>query len=92
MLERSIDWKLKREINRRGGMYIKLAATGYAGMPDRLVLIPGGQIVFVELKAPGKHLRPLQKKRFQELSQLGFKVIKIDSAEQIKELIAEVFR
>lgn len=92
MLERDIDWKLKNEVHRRGGLCIKLAATGYAGMPDRLVLIPGGQIVFVELKAPGKHLRPLQKKRFQELSQLGFRVVKIDSSEQVERFIAEVFR
>jgi len=92
MLERDVDWKLKSEVYRHGGLCIKLAATGYAGMPDRLVLIPGGRVVFVELKAPGKRLRPLQKKRFQELSQLGFKIVKIDSSEQVDEFIAEVFR
>ncbi len=53
-----------------------------AGVPDRLVLLPKGKIYFVELKAPGKKLRPLQLKRKEQLESLGFKVYVIDSYEK----------
>ena len=90
MQENIIEHRLKREIEKQGGMAFKLTSPGRAGMPDRLVLIPGGRIVFVEIKAPGKKLRPLQRKRFKQLQDLGFQVFKIDSAEGIGEFLNEI--
>ena len=52
-------------------------------MPDRLVLLPGGKIGFVEVKAPGKEPRPLQVARHGLLRRLGFKVYVLDAPEQI---------
>jgi len=63
-----------------------------AGVPDRLVLLSFGRVVFVELKAPGKKLRPLQEKRKQQLEKLGFKVYIIDSYERVNEFLQEVVR
>jgi len=90
MLEKQIETKLKREVKRIGGMAFKLATPGNAGVPDRLVLLPTGDVVFVELKAPGKKLRPLQLKRKKQLENLGFKVYVIDSYKKIDAFIEDV--
>lgn len=61
-----------------------------AGVPDRLVLLPKGRLYFVELKAPGKTLRPLQLKRKKQLESLGFEVYVIDSYKKIEVFLQEV--
>lgn len=91
MLESNIERQFKKAVGRQGGKALKLTCPGTAGMPDRLVLLPGGRALFVELKAPGRKLRPLQRKRFRQLRHLGFQVYKIDSVVAIKRFIAEVF-
>ena len=55
----------------------------YAGVPDRLVLLPDGHMGFVEMKSPGKHPRPLQVQRLMQLKQLGFQVFVCDQLDQI---------
>ena len=62
---------------------------GYDGVPDRIVLFPGGRIAFVEVKAPGKTLRPLQVRRKRQLELLGFKVYVLDDPGQIEEILQE---
>lgn len=83
MLEKQIENKLTRSVKKAGGIALKFVSPGFAGMPDRLVLLPDGMCAFVELKAPGKHTRPLQTARHKMLKRLGFKVYVIDSPEQI---------
>lgn len=83
MLEKQIENKLTRSVKKAGGIALKFVSPGFAGMPDRLVLLPDGMCAFVELKAPGKHLRPIQTARHKMLKRLGFKVYVIDSPEQI---------
>ena len=56
-----------------GGLCPKFVSPGTAGMPDRLLLLPGGRILFVEVKAPGKKPHPLQKHRHEQLRALGFR-------------------
>ena len=63
MNEKTIERKLTTDVRRRGGVALKLAATGISGMPDRLILLPGGKMAFVETKAPGKKPRALQEQR-----------------------------
>lgn len=63
---------------------------GFAGMPDRLILLPDGHIAFAELKAPGKKPRPLQLSRHRLLEGLGFKVYVIDSTDQIEQILTEI--
>ena len=58
-------------------------------MPDRIVLFPGGRIAFVEVKSPGKTLRPLQVRRKRQLESLGFKVYVLDDPGQIEEIMQE---
>jgi hypothetical protein len=92
MRESTLEKRFKIEIEKHGGQALKFVSPNKRGVPDRLVLIPGGQAVFAELKAPGKPLEPLQKKRADELQALGFKVYKIDSIAGIKSFIQEVFK
>lgn len=87
MNENIIEQRLKKEIEKIGGKALKFVSPGVAGVPDRIVLMPNGVIVFVELKAPGKKLRAMQEYRAKELRTLGFRVECIDSIEKIKELI-----
>lgn len=51
---------LSKAVKNSGGIALKLVSPGFDGMPDRLVLLPGGKIGFVEVKVPGKEPRPLQ--------------------------------
>lgn len=67
-----------------------LQAPALYGVPDRLVLLPGGKIAFIELKAPGKTLRPLQVRRKRQLEALGFSVYCIDGVEQIGGILSEI--
>lgn len=90
MMERKIEDRLKREVESKGGMCLKLISPSMTGVPDRLVLLPLGKAVFVELKAPGKKLRLLQCKRKEQLEGLGFKVYVIDSFEGVEKFIQEV--
>ena len=83
MLEKKTECKLKSAVKNMGGIAFKFTAPGINGVPDRLVLLPHGKIAFIELKAPGRKMRPLQVRRKRQLERLGFLVYCIDSAEQI---------
>ena len=90
MREIKIEKSLVKEIKMLGGLALKFTSPGFDGVPDRLVLLPGGKIAFVELKAPGKKMRPLQVKRKNQLEALGFLVYCIDSLEQIGGILDEI--
>jgi Holliday junction resolvase len=91
MEESRLEHRLKREIKERGGKALKFTSPGEAGMPDRIVLLPGGRAVFVEMKAPSKAPRSLQRKRAEELKAMGFSVYCLDSVAAINNFIMEVF-
>lgn len=90
MHEKSIESKLAAEVRKHGGMAPKFVSPGLDGVPDRLILLPGGKAAFAELKAPGKTLRPLQAVRKRQLEKLGFRVFVIDSTEQIGGVLDEL--
>ena len=90
MLEKTIERKLTVAVKKAGGIAVKFVSPSFAGMPDRLVLLPDGRIAFVELKAPGKRPRPLQEARHRLLRSLGFKVYVIDKPEQIGGMLDEL--
>lgn len=81
--EKETERKLVREVKAMGGLCLKLTSPSADGLPDRLVLLNGGKIGFVELKAPGKKPRVLQVKRMKNLQALGFKVFVVDDKSQI---------
>lgn len=90
MREKTTEAKLVKAIKLMGGLAPKFVSPGFDGVPDRLVLLPQGKIAFVETKADGKKLRPLQKRRKAQLEALGFQVFCIDRPEQIQEVINEI--
>lgn len=84
------EQKLVKSVKQTGGICPKFVSPGFDGMPDRLVLLPFGKIAFVEVKAPNKKPRPLQRARYKMLKRLGFKVYVLDDEEQIGEIIDEI--
>ena len=90
MNERDIEARFRKAVKDAGGLALKFISPGYAGVPDRIVLMPGGMMCFVELKAPGEKMRPLQMRRKKQLENLGFKVFCVDSMEGIPKVIKEV--
>ncbi len=72
-LEKDIEAKLRKVVEASGGKCLKWVCPGWSGVPDRIVLLPGGRIVFVETKRPkGGKLDALQKWWAKELIELGF--------------------
>ena len=90
MREKVIEQKLVRAAKNMGGIALKYVSPGFDGMPDRIVLLPGGRIGFVEVKAPGEKPRPLQLSRHGLLRRLGFKVYVLDDEQQIGGILDEI--
>ncbi len=90
MREKVIEAALVRAVKKRNGMAMKFQSVNLAGVPDRIVLLPGAVIAFVELKAPGKKMRPLQEKRKAQLQELGFFVFCVDSLDRIEVVLNEL--
>lgn len=90
MREKAIEKKLVQVVKAAGGIAPKLVSPGFDGMPDRIVLLPGGHIGFVEVKAMGCKPRPLQLARHGLLRQLGFRVYVLDDERQIGGILDEI--
>lgn len=90
MREKTIEYKLILAVKRAGGIAPKFVSPGFDGMPDRIVLMPGGRFAFVEVKAPGEKPRPLQLARHKLLRRLGFKVYVLDDERRIGEILDEI--
>ena len=90
MREKTIEKKLAQAVKAMGGLCPKFVSPGFDGMPDRLVLLPGGRFAFVEVKAMGCKPRLLQESRHGMLRRLGFKVYVLDIAEQIGGMLREI--
>lgn len=89
MRETTIENRLTRAVKRLGGECKKLVWPGDDGAPDRMVLMPGSRIWFVETKAPGGTVEPLQKLAHDDLRKLGFQVRVIWTAKQVDSFIWE---
>ena len=90
MREKETERKLVRAVKRVGGICPKFVSPGMDGMPDRMILLQGGKIGFVEVKAPGRKPRILQVRRHRQLRNLGFPVFILDDPEQIPSILGEV--
>ena len=90
MREKQIEQKLVKATKNMGGIAPKFVSPSFDGMPDRIVLLPGGHIGFVEVKAPGEKPRPLQLSRHGLLRRLGFKVYVLDEEQQIGGILDEI--
>ena len=91
MREKTLEQKLIKEVRQSGGLALKFLSSNFNGVPDRLLLFPGGRMAFCEVKAPGQKPRPLQEHRIAQLRALGFKVYVVDSVDQIHLLLIDLF-
>lgn len=87
MRESNIEKYLTNEMKKVGGKSYKWISPGNSGVPDRIVIFPSGQILFVELKAPGKVPTAYQQLVHRELKRLNCEVLVINNKKQIDELI-----
>lgn len=90
-LEKEVEAALRRMIEKHGGKCLKWVCPGWAGVPDRICLLPGGLIYFVETKRPeGGTRAALQKKWAEWLTSLGFThlwVLNRDDVDDLEGLI-----
>jgi len=90
MRESTVEHRLVTEAKKRGGLALKFVSPGIDGVPDRLVLLPHGKFAFVEVKAPGRTLRPLQERRIGQLRGLGYLAFCLDHTDQIGGILDEI--
>jgi len=90
MREKAIEGKLVQATKSVGGIAPKFVSPGFDGMPDRMVLLPGGKFAFVEIKATGQKPRAIQLARHKLLRGLGFKVYVLDDTLQIGVILDEI--
>lgn len=90
MKESSIERRFVAGVKRAGGLALKFVSPGHSGVPDRLVLLPGGRIVFVELKTETGTLSPLQIETHNQLRKLGCEVRTLYGKSYVEGFLEEI--
>lgn len=90
MLEKEVEKYLVREIKKLGGISFKFISPGNAGVPDRIVILPTGKVVFVELKTDKGKLTKLQDSQIRKISGLGAEVKVLYGIEGVRKFINEI--
>jgi hypothetical protein len=86
--EKATEAYLRDEVKALGGRSYKWVSPGCSGVPDRIVIKPGGGVFFVELKSEGQKSTPQQRKRQAEIAALGCTVYAdIDTKEKVREIL-----
>lgn len=88
MQEKVLEQKLVRAVKDKNGVAYKFTSPGHNGVPDRLIVLPGGRVVFIEVKTPGRgRLSAVQKHELLRLHELGAEVYVLDSPELIERIL-----
>ncbi len=85
--ERKIETYLVKSVEEVGGLCVKFPPVFFRGFPDRIALLPGGRITFVETKTPGGKPTLIQRKVHDKLRGLGFRVEVLDTPERVDEFM-----
>lgn len=86
MKEQHLEQALVKAVEARDGRCWKLVSPGTTGVPDRMILMPGGRVGFVEVKAPNGRVRAIQKHRLRQLQRLGFKAYVLNNPAKVEEV------
>ena len=89
MKESRVEKVLGWEVKDRGGWSIKLLPS-VSGLPDRMVLMPGGRLIFVELKSPTGTVKAHQTVIHERLRRLGFEVVVLNTTDRVREWAKEL--
>ena len=89
MRERDIEKVLVDEVRKAGGRAYKFTSPGNDGVPDRIVLLPSGQIIFVELKTEVGRLTRLQRIQCERIKSLGQKVRVLHGLNEVADFFQE---
>lgn len=88
MRESSVESKLHKGILKLGGLSYKWVPTT-AGLPDRIALLPGGRVYFIELKATGGKLRPDQLVIHEKFRKRGIDVVVLTGPAEVDRWLNE---
>lgn len=88
--EKVLEAELRERCKALGWMCIKLTSQYQRGLPDRLILMPGGRVCFAEIKTTGKKPTALQRVTHERLRALGYRVEVVDTTESLDNLIVEL--
>lgn len=91
-LEKSIENVLRQAVEAEGGVCLKWTCPGHRGVPDRMILFPGGIIAFVELKRPGAKVKAggLQEWWREKLASFGFRCLEVSTVKQVQQLVFQL--
>lgn len=87
--EKVLERKLNSGVKKLGGLSFKFVPQLISGIPDRIILLPGGRIFFAEIKTTKKKPKKLQMFWINNIRKLGFRVEVIDTSEQIDKILTE---
>ena len=90
MRESTIEARLVRMVRAKGGLCYKFVSPGNPGVPDRIVITPGGRTIYVELKTEVGRLAKVQKWQHEELRKRGAEVRTLKGVDQVNEFVREV--
>lgn len=90
--EKTLESDLVQRVRKSGGIALKFVSPGNDGVPDRIVLFPGGKLWFVELKRETGELSKIQRLQIRRLETLGFRVRVIYGREGLNLFFTEIFR
>ena len=88
--EKLIEKNLVKGVEKLGGWAVKFWPISISGFPDRMVLMPGAKIYFVELKSTGHKPTPIQRNVMRKLIKLGFSGYVIDCKELLTDFLNDI--
>ena len=89
MNEKQIEAKLREAIKAMGGIAYKFTSPGNIGVPDRVILLPGGRVWFVELKTDTGRMTANQERQAHRIRQTGGNVCTLYGIDQVNAFLAE---
>jgi len=89
--ESQIEKSLTERVKARGGLCYKFVSPANPGVPDRIIILPDGQTVYVELKTETGRLAEIQKWQIEQMQRRGADVRVCKGIDAVKDLVSELF-